>query len=123
MASVYVHVQYHGYMYSTMEHVKLLQGSTYLCTGCPQMNHKIMSDVGLMANMHTTLQQQDEVILHSILANSELNAKTRRAIQQAVEGKISSWLTVMLIADLSIRGVWQPKAMALFDVHVTESCF
>ena len=56
----------------------------------------LMSDA--MANMHTTLQQQDEVILNSTLANSELNAKTRRAIQRAVEGKTSSWLTALPIA-------------------------
>ena len=55
-----------------------------------------MSDA--MANMHTTLQQQDEVTLHSTLANSELNAKTRRAIQRAVEGKTSSSLTALPIA-------------------------
>ena len=59
-------------------------------------HNDLMSDA--MANMHTTLQQQDEVILHSTLANSELNAKTRRAIQQAVEGKTSSWLTALPIA-------------------------
>ena len=174
-------------------------------------DHK-MSDA--MSNMHTTLQQQDEVILHSTLANSELNAKTRRAIQRAVEGKTSSWLTALhiahhhfdlsatefrdalalqynrpllkmpancdgcgaatslehaldckkgglvtqchnevrdvigdlasvvfkevvkepvvqeandaegvpsLIADLSIRGVWQPQTVALFDVRVTDT--
>ena len=51
-----------------------------------------------MANMHTTLQQQDEVTLPSILGSSELNAKTRRAIQRAVEGKTSSWLTALPIA-------------------------
>ena len=56
----------------------------------------LMSDA--MANMHTTLHQQDEVVLHSTLANSELNAKTRRAIQGAVEGKTSSWLTALPIA-------------------------
>ena len=171
-----------------------------------------MSDA--MVNMHTTLQQQDEVILHSTLANSELHAKTRRAIQRAVEGKTSSWLTALpiahhhldlsatefrdalalrynrpllkmpancdecgaatslehaldckkgglvtqrhsevrdvigdlasvvfkevvkesvvqeaneaegvpsLIADLSIRGVWQSQTVALFDVHVTDT--
>ena len=176
----------------------------------------LMSDA--MANMHTTLQQQDEVILHSTLVNSELNARTRWAIQQAVEGKTSSWLTALptciahhhfdlsatefrdalalrynrpllrmpancdgcgaatslehaldfkkgglvtqrhneirdvigdlasflhvfkevvkepvvqeandaesvpsLIADLSIRGVWQPQTMALFDVRVKDT--
>ena len=35
----------------------------------------LMSDA--MANMHTTLQQQHEVILHTTLTNFELNAKTR----------------------------------------------
>ena len=60
-------------------------------------DHKVlMSDA--MANMHTTLQQQDGVILHTKLSNSELNAKTRRAIQRAVEGKTSSWLTALPIA-------------------------
>ena len=66
----------------------------------------IMSDA--MANMHTTLQQQDEVILHTTLANSELNARTRRAIQRAVEGKTSSWLTAL------------PLAHHHFDLSATE---
>ena len=165
----------------------------------------LMSDA--MKNMHTTLQQQDEVILHSTLANSELNAKTRRAIQRAVEGNICSAYcspslchlsatefhdalalqynrpllkmsancdgcgaatslehaldckkgglvtqrhnevrdvigdlasvevvkepvvqeandtegVPSLIADLSIRGVWQPQTMALFDVCATDT--
>ena len=26
-----------------------------------------------------------------------------------------------LISDLSIRGVWKPQAVALFDVHVTDT--
>ena len=67
----------------------------------------LMSDA--MANMHTTLQQQDEVILHTTLANSELNAKTRRAIQRAVEGRTSSWLTAL------------PLAHHHFDLSATES--
>ena len=66
----------------------------------------LMSDA--MANMHTTLQHQDEVILHSTLANSELNAKIRRAIQRAVEGKTSSWLTAL------------PFAHHHFDLSATE---
>ena len=66
----------------------------------------LMSDA--MANMHTTLQQQDEFILHTTLSNSELNAKTRRAIQRAVEGKISSWLTAL------------PLAHHHFDLSATE---
>ena len=66
----------------------------------------LMSDV--MANMSTTLQQQDEVILHTTLASSELNAKTRRAIQLAVEGKTSSWLTAL------------PLAHHHFDLSATE---
>ena len=66
----------------------------------------LMSDA--MVNMHTTLQLQDEVILHSTLANSELNAKTRRAIKRAVEGKTSSWLTAL------------PLAHHHFDLSATE---
>ena len=64
-----------------------------------------------MANMHTTLQHQDEVILHSTLANSELNAKTRRAIQRAVEGKVSSWLTALPIAHHHLTFLPQNSAM------------
>ena len=56
----------------------------------------LMADA--MANMYYTLQQQDEVIIHTKLANSELNAKTRQSIQRAVEGKTSSWLTALPIA-------------------------
>ena len=67
-----------------------------------------MSDA--MKNLHTTLQQQNEVILHSTLANSELNAKTRRAIQWAVDGKTSSWLTAL------------PLAHHHFDLSATEFC-
>ena len=26
-----------------------------------------------------------------------------------------------LVADLAIRGVWQPQAEALFDIHVTDT--
>ena len=63
----------------------------------------LMSDA--LANMHTTLQQLHEVILHTTLANSVLNAKTRRAIQRAVEGKTSSWL---------------PLAHHHFDLSATE---
>eukprot|EP00731_Ephydatia_muelleri_P014402 Em0008g122a len=37
-------------------------------------DHNVLMS-GAKANMHITLQQQDEVILHSTLANSELNAK------------------------------------------------
>ena len=55
------------------------------------------------------LQQQDEVVLHSILANSEINAKTRRAIQRAVEGKTSG-LTALSIAHHH------------FDLPATEFC-
>ena len=63
-----------------------------------------------MANMHTTLQQQDDVILHTILANSELNVKTRRAIQRTVEGKTSSWLTT------------PPITHQHFNLPATEFC-
>ena len=66
----------------------------------------LMADA--MANMHYTLQQQDEVILHTTLANSELNAKTRLSIQQAVEVKTSSWLTAL------------PLAHHHFDLSATE---
>ena len=59
-------------------------------------DHNVLMS-GAMATMPTTLQQQDEAILHSTLANAELNAKTRRAIQRAVEGK-TSWLTALSIA-------------------------
>ena len=66
----------------------------------------LMSDA--MATMHTTLQQQDEVTLHTTLSNSELNAKKRWAIQRAVEGKTSSWLTAL------------PLAHHHFDLSATE---
>ena len=66
----------------------------------------LMSDA--MANMHTILQQQDEVILLTTLANSELNAKTRQAIQRAVEGMTSSWLAAL------------PLAHHHFDLFTTE---
>ena len=44
----------------------------------------------LMSEAMANLQKQDEDILHSTLANAELNAKTRWAIQRAVEGMTSS---------------------------------
>ena len=53
---------------------------------CLPDHNVLISDA--MANMHTTLQEQDEVTFLSTLGNSELNAKTRQEIQQAEEGKI-----------------------------------
>ena len=63
-----------------------------------------------MTNKRTTLQQQDGVIVQSTLANTELNAKTKQAIQWGGEGKTSSWLTSMSTAHHHI------------DLSATEFC-
>ena len=87
----------------------------------------LMSDA--MANMHTTLQQQDEVTLHSTLANSELNARTRRAIQRAVHGRqdiimvnCSAYVThVHHVGNLSypLQGGYTPLHLAAKGGHTT----
>ena len=42
-------------------------------------------------------------------------------IQQTVQGCNDSQSIPALLADLRVRGVWQPQAEALFDIRVVDT--
>ena len=68
---------------------------------------------GLVTQHHSEVR--DDIGNLATIVYKEVMKELVRQEANVAEGVLS------LIADLSIRGVWQPQTVALFDVRVTDN--